>query len=346
MRVVGALICLGVLVAGCGGTQQILRQTRGDKLYEAVSTHSSQVVSVIDSRSHTADRRLPMGVPTSDWSHLYSVASTSLVDTDPQTGATLSTMPLGGAYHLPAATANGVPGGLAPNGMWLVVESIDSSQSHMLIVNTTTSTVRRKIDLDGYFQFDAISNDGDRLYLIQHLNGREYYVRLYDVIGGRLDENIVVDKSDGNQAMVGTRLSGIATADGHMLFSMYVREHESPFIHALSLDGPFAFCLDLPGSGRSPSPVTGHVSTRPTRPPESSRSSARVRIRSHQCCAPPASRERSRPMPRVRVPTPRSSVATARRSWSAVHRASPGSTHPACRYGRTPSRAGMSRAWA
>ena len=249
MRVVGALICLGVLVTGCGGTQQILRQTRGDKLYEAVSTHSSQVVSVIDSRSHTADRRLPMGVPTSDWKHLYSVASTSLVDTDPQTGATLNTMPLGGAYKLPAATANGVPGGLAPNGMWLVVESIDSSQSHMLIVNTTTSTVRRKIDLDGYFQFDAISNDGDRLYLIQHLNGREYYVRLYDVIGGRLDENIVVDKSDGNQAMVGTRLSGIATPDGHMLFSMYVREHENPFIHALSLDGPFAFCLDLPGGG-------------------------------------------------------------------------------------------------
>ena len=249
MRVVGALICLGVLVTGCGGTQQILRQTRGDKLYEAVSTHSSQVVSVIDSRSHTADRRLPMGVPTSDWKHLYSVASTSLVDTDPQTGATLNTMPLGGAYKLPAATANGVPGGLAPNGTWLVVESIDSSQSHMLIVNTTTSTVRRKIDLDGYFQFDAISNDGDRLYLIQHLNGREYYVRLYDVVGGRLDENIVVDKSDGNQAMVGTRLSGIATPDGHMLFSMYVREHENPFIHALSLDGPFAFCLDLPGGG-------------------------------------------------------------------------------------------------
>jgi hypothetical protein len=158
-------------------------------------------------------------------------------------------MPLGGAYQLPPATANGVPGGLAPNGLWLVVESFDSSQSHMLIVNTTTLTVRRKIDLGGHFQFDAISNDGDRLYLIQHINGREYYVRMYDVVGGRLDENIVVDKSDGNQAMAGTRLSGIATPDGRMLFSMYVREHESPFIHALSLDGPFAFCLDLPGDG-------------------------------------------------------------------------------------------------
>src|SRR2546421_10973177 len=91
MRVVGALICLGVLVAGCGGTQQILRQTRGGKLYEAVSTHSSQVVSVIDSRSHAADPRLPMGVATSDWRHLYSVASASLLATDPATRATLNT---------------------------------------------------------------------------------------------------------------------------------------------------------------------------------------------------------------------------------------------------------------
>jgi len=253
MRVVGALICLGVLVAGCGGTQEILRQTHGDKLYEAVSTHSSRVVSVIDSRSHTADRRLPMGVPTGDWKHLYSIVSNSLVDTDPQTGATASTMPLGGSYQLPVATANGVPGGLSPNGRWLVVESGDSSQTHLLVIDVTTSKVRRKIDLGGYFQFDAVSDDGDRLYLIEHLNGREYFVRLYDVTGGRLDENIVVDKSDGNQAMVGTRLSGVAAPDGHMLFSMYVREHDGPFIHALSLDGPFAFCLDLPGSGSADS---------------------------------------------------------------------------------------------
>src|SRR3989442_3917558 len=119
----------------------------------------------------------------------------------------------------------------------------------MLIANTPPSRVRRKTAPAGSFNSAAIRNAGDRLYLIQHLNGREYYVRLYDVIGGRLDENIVVDKSDGNQAMTGLRLSGIATADGHWLFSMYVRSQDNPFIHALSLDGPFAFCLDLPGGG-------------------------------------------------------------------------------------------------
>ena len=30
-----------------------------------------------------------------------------------------------------------------------------------------------------------------------------------------------------------------------------MRENDNPFMHALSLDGPFAFCLDLPGSGYS-----------------------------------------------------------------------------------------------
>src|SRR5213593_984373 len=30
---------------------------------------------------------------------------------------------------------------------------------------------------------------------------------------------------------------------------MYTREHANPFIHALSLDAPFALCLDLRGKG-------------------------------------------------------------------------------------------------
>jgi len=49
--------------------------------------------------------------------------------------------------------------------------------------------------------------------------------------------------------MAGLRLSGVASPDGHWLYSMYIREHQSPFIHALSLDNPIAVCIDLPGSG-------------------------------------------------------------------------------------------------
>ena len=257
MRVAGALVCLGILAAGCGPTHGGPPATAGYKLYEAVSSSNSPLVSVIDSRSHASERSLPLGVPSGDWKHLYSIAGSSLVDTDPQTGTRLNTMQLPGVFQLPPATITGVPGGTSPDGRWLIVESYEGSPNsvptatHMLLIDAAASKVTDRVNLKGYFHFDAVSNDGLRLYLIQYLNGKEYYVRLFNINGNTLDDNIVVDKSDGNQAMTGLRLSGVASPDGHMLFSMYVRENDNPFIHALSLDGPFAFCLDLPGRGYS-----------------------------------------------------------------------------------------------
>jgi DNA-binding beta-propeller fold protein YncE len=55
--------------------------------------------------------------------------------------------------------------------------------------------------------------------------------------------------------MVGQRLSGVAAVEGHWLLSMYVRQHDVPFIHALGLDGAFAFCVDLPGAGYTSDPA-------------------------------------------------------------------------------------------
>ena len=109
--------------------------------------------------------------------------------------------------------------------------------------------ISTRVDLDGFFDFDAISNDGHRMFLIQNVNGKQYYVRLYDVAAGKLDPYPVVDKSEGGEAMTGIRLSGIASTTGGWLFSMYVRDHANPFVHALSLDTPLAFCLDLRGGG-------------------------------------------------------------------------------------------------
>ena len=254
MRISGALLCLGILVTACGSVDGA-QSPSGDKLYAAVSTMNTQFIQVIDSRSHKVERRLPMGVASSDWKHLYSLASTSLIDSDPQTGATRATLQLGHAYRLPDATAAGVPGGLSPNGQWLVVERYDvtgndmPSASHFLLIETDTLKVSRRIDLAGFFTFDAVSNDGNRLYLIQLVNGKAYYVRWYDLAVGHLDPNVVFDKSDGADAMSGLRLSGVASANGGWLYSLYVRDHSGPFIHALSLDAPIAFCLDLPGSG-------------------------------------------------------------------------------------------------
>ena len=245
MKISAALICLVLVSTGCAAVSGP-RATPGDKLYEAVTGNT---LAVVDSASRATDRRLALGVGSADWAHLYSISDAELVDTDPRTGAKRGSLQIGPSFRLPAATSSGVPGGLSRNGRWLVVESSDKSATRMLVIDTQAMTVGRHVSLAGDFEFDAINDAGNNLYLIQHLNGREYYVRLYDLTLGALTDNIVVDKSDGNQAMTGVRLSGVPSLGGQWLFSMYVREGEAPFVHALSLDGPFAFCLDLPGAG-------------------------------------------------------------------------------------------------
>jgi hypothetical protein len=261
MRVLVSVLCTLMVVAACGRAPVGNLPSSGDyKLYEAASTQSSQLVSVIDSRSHSVERSLPLGTPAPDWTHLYSVSSRTLSDVNPQTGVTQGSMQLPGDFQLPAATLSGVPGGLSQNGQWLALQAFDTtagntpSATHLLLVDTSHFNAPRRIDLSGYFQFDAVTNDGQWIYLIQFSSSTEYYVRRYDVAAGQLDPTIIFDKSDGSAAMSGLRLSGVASPDGRWLYSVYARQNKSAFIHVLSLDAPIAFCIDLPGSGYASTP--------------------------------------------------------------------------------------------
>lgn len=247
----------GLLVVAACGSPLGFKGTSGDhKLYEAATTQSSGLIAVIDSRSHAQERSLPLGVMSPDASHLYSISSATpmLVDTDPATGSPLRTLPLARRFQLPPATVSGVPGGLSQNGRWLVLEALDQNgpapdATHLLVVDTLFSKTPMSVDLPGDFQFDAITNDGTKVYLIEYVSGNEYRVRDYDIRAGHLDPNVVVDKSDSTEPMQGIRLSGVASPDGQWLYSVYAREKTGAFIHALNLDNTVAFCIDLPGSG-------------------------------------------------------------------------------------------------
>jgi hypothetical protein len=136
-----------------------------------------------------------------------------------------------------------------------VLQSFDATgnetptTSHFLVIDTSYKTAAKRIDMNGYFQFDAVSNDGQRIYLVEHLPSKGYYVRDFNVGSGKLDPHIIVDKTDGAAAMSGLRLSGVPSRDGQWLYSVYIREHQGAFIHALNLEGNIAICIDLPGSG-------------------------------------------------------------------------------------------------
>jgi hypothetical protein len=263
MRRLLLAVCGLALVAGCGKVPPGPLAAGDFRLYEAASTSSSQLVAVINSRTQTTESRLPLGALSPDGKHLYSVSAKTLLDIDPRSGAIVRTMQLPGSFNLPPATLGGIPGGLSQNGLWLVLETKGAStSSHMLLVNTSDFKVLSHVDLDGYFEFDAISNDGLRLYVIEYTNVTQgyYRVRVYEVAGGQLGSYTVVDKGGEPEPMTGVRLSGVFSPDGQWLYSVYARQSGGAFVHALNLSAPYAYCLDLPGSGTSSDPNDFHWS--------------------------------------------------------------------------------------
>jgi DNA-binding beta-propeller fold protein YncE len=104
----------------------------------------------------------------------------------------------------------------------------------------------KTISVKGDFVFDAISNDGKSLYLIQRMGDPNHYqVRLYDVSTSFLAPQPVVDKREPNEPMNGIRGDSVADPAGTHVYTVYVRE-AGPFIHALPLGQPIAWCIDLP----------------------------------------------------------------------------------------------------
>ncbi|HXI97212.1 MAG TPA: hypothetical protein VNG04_13860 [Candidatus Acidoferrum sp.] len=257
MRRLLLAVCGLVLVAGCGKVPQGPLAAGDFRLYEAASTSSTQLIAVINPSSRATESRLPLGALAPDGKHLYAVGSSSLQDIDPHSGMIVRALKLPGSYSLPPATLGGIPGGLSQNGRWLVLKTGGAEgPSHMLLVDTSQFRVAAHIDLDGYFEFDAIDNTGQRLYVIEYTNITQgyYRVRVYEVAAGRLGSYTVIDKGgDGTpEAMTGVRLSGVFSPDGGWLYSVYARQGSGAFVHALNLTMPFAYCLDLPDSG-SPS---------------------------------------------------------------------------------------------
>jgi DNA-binding beta-propeller fold protein YncE len=254
MRRLLLAVCGLALVAACGKVPPGPLAAGDFTLYEAASTSSSQLVAVINSRSQTAEGRLPLGALSPDGKHLYTVSSNALQDIDPHSGAIVRTLKLPGSFNLPPATLGGIPGGLSQNGQWLVLQTSGAqTSSHMLLIGTAQLKVTNRIDLDGTFEFDAIDNTGTRLYLIEYTNITQgyYRVRVYEVAAGQLGSYTVIDKGGNGtpEPMTGVRLSGVFSPDGQWLYSVYARQNSGAFVHALNLSQPFAFCLDLPDSG-------------------------------------------------------------------------------------------------
>ncbi len=119
--------------------------------------------------------------------------------------------------------------------------------SRFAILSRTFDRKPKIVQLNGSFEYDALSPDGTSLYVVEHLAGPpdgHYQVRAIDTATGTLRDGVVVDKANLNEPMAGYPIAQLRRSNG-FVFTLY-RGAEHPFIHALSSADGWALCIDLP----------------------------------------------------------------------------------------------------
>jgi DNA-binding beta-propeller fold protein YncE len=198
----------------------------------------------------------PGGIATRDGTVHYVTGSrrgkTVVARIDWTTGKTTAWTRLAGAFSIPAVGLDGSPSGLSANGRVLAMiqprRTFPQASTHLVLLDARRLEVRQRIDLKGDFSFDAISPDGNRLYLIQYLSRHDpthYAVRAYDVAAGRLDPQPIVDPTEPDEQMRGYPVTREASPDGRWQYTLYSGT-KMPFVHALDTARGRARCIDLP----------------------------------------------------------------------------------------------------
>jgi hypothetical protein len=266
-RLTGLALFALIALTACGRYASSPPATGGYRLFvEEGFNGGSQRITVRDSASGTLERELPMGTPAPDWSRYYTVTPVStsarLTAIDPSSGRTLAQATVPTGYWLPSLGTQGPTAGLSPNGQWLALTDNGSALtgklvSSFLVGPSSLSGAFKTIRVNGDFSFDALSDTGQSLYLVQKMGDPNHYqVRLLDVASGTLVDLPVVDKRDAAEPMNGIRGDSVADPTAQYVFTVYARQG-GPFIHALPLDQAYAWCIDLPA--KSPSDLEEQV---------------------------------------------------------------------------------------
>jgi hypothetical protein len=257
-RLIALLILAVAGLTACGRATSTHPAAGGYRLFlEEGYSDGAQHITVRDSATGAVERTLPIGTAAPDWARYYTVTplngTARLTATDPGSGQTLAQIGIPAGFTLPNLGSLGPTAGLSPNGEWLTLTDNGRATSGKLVTSflvgpSSLSGSFKTVRLDGAFSFDALSNDGQNLYLIEKMGDPNHYqVRLYQIgpIGGSLVTQPVVDKREANEPMNGIRGDSVADPTGKYVYTVYIRDN-GPFIHALPLDEPIAWCVDLP----------------------------------------------------------------------------------------------------
>ena len=152
-----------------------------------------------------------------------------------------------GRFGIAVITSTGTTDGVSPDGETLVLPSLDRGETtRFAVLSTRTLRVRKVIELDGLFTFDALSPDARTMYAIEYLSDTDYRVRAVDVSTGSLYARVVVAKGEEGGTMTGYPVARATGEGGEWAYTLYGRDRAQAFVHALYTPQRTAICIDLP----------------------------------------------------------------------------------------------------
>ncbi len=175
-------------------------------------------------------------------------------------GRVLRSASVKGYYGVPLVAYDGTSGGLSGDGRSLVLSSYGPQpgtvgKTSFVVLSSKTLKPRLRIVLSGSWSFDAVSPSGSTLYLVEHISAGlnpRYRVRILDVAGGGRLGGAIVDRLENEEVMGGEPVTRATSAGGRWAYTLYAREKDEPFVHALDTVRREAFCIDLPLDLREP----------------------------------------------------------------------------------------------
>jgi hypothetical protein len=205
------------------------------------------------------------GVLSADGTQRYlaipSGGDTIIERVDARNGVMQASRTVPGTFAVPGVSTDGDTSGLSENGRTLVLIEprigFPRRSVRFIVVDPESLRVRRKIQLDGDFSFDAISPSGRTAYLVQYPlrdDPTEYRLRRLRVADGRLLPGSLLPANDPEEEMRGFPASRVAGPGGRWQYTFYDGTQSygrgspgppEPFVHALDTVGAKTLCIDL-----------------------------------------------------------------------------------------------------
>ena len=211
-----------------------------------------------------------------------ATASTTVESISTADGSILRSLSVIGSFGTPfiAQPQDGL--GLSADGRTLVLADVPTSFPHTRSAFSFLSThpleYQTGVSLKGDFAFDALSPDGRRLYLIQHVDPGDptqlrYVVRALDVPTLRLLPGRIADRTQKSWIMRGSAVTRTTSPGGRWVYTLYDNPGRLP-VRARARHRPRRRPLRRPAVDRGGGGRLQHAALAPRRRPD-----ARSRVR-------------------------------------------------------------------